>query len=92
MPDVDNLIVGNLGRIPRRTQCQAAIRSSASTRQLALEDQEDPDLMEKLRIGSKIYIPIVSRDKSLDQSEDSLHLQDSPPNFSYELEKLTLST
>ena len=73
MPDVDNLIVGNLGTVPRKPQRQAAIRSRASTRQLALEDKEDPDLLEQIRIGSKIYTPVVSRDNSLDRSEESFH-------------------
>ena len=84
------MIRHSLGTVPRRTQCQAAIRSRASTRQLALEDQEDPDLVEQIRIGSKIYTPVVSRDNSLDRSEDSLHLQDCPPNFSYESEHTTV--
>ena len=53
---VDNLelVNGNIGTVPRRTQRQAAIRSRASTRQLALEDQEDPDLVEEIRNFSQI--------------------------------------
>ena len=47
--DILELVNGNISTVPRRTQGQAAIRSRASTRQLALEDQEDPDLVEEIR-------------------------------------------
>ena len=98
-PGVDNLehVNGNIGTVPRRTY-QAAIRSRVSTRQLALEGQQDPDLVEEIRNFSQIYTPVVSRDNSLDHLEDSIHLQDSPPDFSYEqstllsLEEETLPT
>ena len=58
-PGVGNLelVDGNIGTVPRRTQCQAAIRSRASTRQLALEDQQDPDLVEEIRISPE-YTPL----------------------------------
>ena len=92
LPCVDNLelVDGNIGTVPRITQRQAAIRSRASTRQLALEDQQDPDLVEEIRNFSQIYTPVVSRDNSLDRLENSIHLQDSPPDFSYEAEHTTV--
>ena len=91
-PGVDNLelVNGNIGTVPRRTQRQAAIRSRASTRQLALEDQEDPDLVEEIRNFSQIYTSVISRDNSMDNLEDFIHLQDPPHNFSYEAEHTTV--
>ena len=67
LPGVDNLelVDSNIGTVPRRTQRQAAIRSRASTRQLALEDQQDPDLVEEKRNFSQKYTPVIRRDNSI---------------------------
>ena len=60
-----------LGAVPRqRIQRKAAIKSRDQTRQLALQDEGDPDLMEQTRNHPRDLTPVPSREPSLDRSED----------------------
>lgn len=86
MPDPKDVQLTDnvLGAFPRqRIQRKAAIKSRNKTRQLALQDEGDPDLMEQIRNHPRDLTPVPSREPSLDQSEDDSQLQDSPTSFSY---------
>ena len=80
-----------LGAVPRqRIQRKAAIKSRNQTRQLTLQDEGDPDLMEQTRNHPRDLTPVPSREPSLDRSENDSQLQDSPPSFLYKADHTTV--